>query len=302
MTWMIKKAARKTSEETPTELPPEKKSDTVEFRIPKPPFMASSTPFLVILLMVVSFLLGALFTKVQYLEKAGSLDTNKETAASTPQPTTVSNALIAYAKKLGMNQNQFKQCLTSGKYKDKVNKDTALGSSLGVRGTPGFFINGVFLGGAYPFEQFKEIIDKQLEGTASTNYLDYSEVLQRSYEDPNGKGFDPVPKTIEIGNAPIRGNKNAPVTIIEFSDFQCPFCSRSVPIVEQVLKTYGDKVKLVYKQLPLTSIHPNAQIASLASECANEQKKFWEYHDLLFTNQTAWSSLPQEAVPTLATQ
>lgn len=88
----------------------------------------------------------------------------------------------------------------------------------------------------------------------------------------------------------IRGNKNAEVTLIEFSDFECPFCSRHEPTLNQALSEYGDKIRLVYKHFPLESIHPQARPAAEASECAAEQGKFWEYHDGLFANQDKLSS------------
>lgn len=82
-----------------------------------------------------------------------------------------------------------------------------------------------------------------------------------------------------------RGNPDAKIVIIEYSDFQCPFCGKVQATVEQILKDYDGKVKLYYKQFPLTQIHPNAQKAAEASLLAADQGKFWEYHDLLFENQ-----------------
>jgi protein-disulfide isomerase len=84
---------------------------------------------------------------------------------------------------------------------------------------------------------------------------------------------------------PTWGNANAPVTIVEFSDYQCPYCSRAVPVLEQVKKEYGpEKVRIVFRDMPLPN-HPRAAPASLAAHCANDQGKFWEMHNLLFENQ-----------------
>ena len=93
----------------------------------------------------------------------------------------------------------------------------------------------------------------------------------------------PPTVAVAIDGAPVRGNANAPVTIVEFSDFQCPFCARAEGEVVKVRDTYKDQVKIVYKDYPLP-IHPNAPKAAEASRCAREQEKYWEYHDVLFAN------------------
>jgi len=92
------------------------------------------------------------------------------------------------------------------------------------------------------------------------------------------------PITVNVGAGPIKGDKNAPVTIVEFSDFQCPFCSRVLPTVDQVMKDYAGKVNLTFKHNPLP-FHPEAMPAAKASMAAHKQGKFWEMHDKLFNNQ-----------------
>jgi protein-disulfide isomerase len=93
---------------------------------------------------------------------------------------------------------------------------------------------------------------------------------------------------VAVGEAPTKGPKNAKVQIVEFSDFQCPFCSRVTPTLDQVQETYGDKVSVSFKHLPL-SIHSKAPEAHAAAQAAYLQGKFWEMHDLIFANQRAMS-------------
>ncbi len=91
---------------------------------------------------------------------------------------------------------------------------------------------------------------------------------------------------VNIANSAYRGNPSAPVTIVEFSDFECPFCARAGSTLKELEKIYGNKIKLVYKHYPLSSIHPGAQKAGEASECALAQGNsyFWQLHDKMFDN------------------
>jgi len=88
---------------------------------------------------------------------------------------------------------------------------------------------------------------------------------------------------------PSKGPEDAVVTIVEFSDFQCPFCQRVVPTLDQVVAKYPTQVRFVYRNLPLNSIHSRAQAAAEAAACAGKQGSFWDYHDLLFANNRALS-------------
>jgi protein-disulfide isomerase len=100
--------------------------------------------------------------------------------------------------------------------------------------------------------------------------------------------LEPPRQKVAVAGSPSRGPAAAPIEMIEFSDFQCPFCLRAHPTVNQVLSTYGDRVRLVYRHYPLPN-HPNARPAAEASQCAAEQDKFWQYYDRLFADQTKLS-------------
>ncbi len=105
--------------------------------------------------------------------------------------------------------------------------------------------------------------------------------------------------TVEVGDGgrEARGNAKAPVTIIEFSDYECPFCKRAVSVVSQVLTTYGDKVRFVYRDYPLP-MHQHARPAAEAAHCAQAQGKFWEYHDKLFAS----NDLSEDKLKALASE
>ena len=91
--------------------------------------------------------------------------------------------------------------------------------------------------------------------------------------------------TLNVGDSPVRGPKDAKVTIVEWADYQCPFCAQSAPLVAQVLEAYPKEVKYVFKQFPLpATMHPNAMPAAKAAVAASKQGKFWQVHDLLFEN------------------
>ncbi len=97
-----------------------------------------------------------------------------------------------------------------------------------------------------------------------------------------------VPQNINVSadDDPFWGPKDAPVTIVEFSDFQCPYCGRfHKDTYEQLRKNYEGKIRFVYRDFPILSLHPYAEVSAQAADCANEQGKYWEYHDLLLSNQ-----------------
>jgi protein-disulfide isomerase len=125
----------------------------------------------------------------------------------------------------------------------------------------------------------KQYLQQHGQADARQRYFDG---LAAKY--PVEKRLEPLRAEVTTNGPAKGGPATAPVTIVEFSDFQCPFCSKLLPILEQVKTKYGDKVRIVFRQFPLP-IHPNAQKAAEASLCANEQGKFWEMHDAMFKNQ-----------------
>ncbi len=104
--------------------------------------------------------------------------------------------------------------------------------------------------------------------------------------------LEPYRVPVELAGAPVRGNPKAPVTIVEFSDFQCPFCVRARPTVARVREVYGDRVRFAFRHYPL-DFHPQAQKAGEAAACAGEQDRFWQMHDRL------WENTQKLAVPEL---
>jgi len=96
---------------------------------------------------------------------------------------------------------------------------------------------------------------------------------------------EPDRAKVDVAGHPSKGPATAPVTIVEFSDFECPYCGGLYPTLKRVEDTYKDKIRIVYRQFPLNNIHPRAQKAAEASLCANEQNKFWQLHDAMFNDQ-----------------
>ena len=110
-----------------------------------------------------------------------------------------------------------------------------------------------------------------------------------------------APRVVQVSldDDPVKGNPDAEVIVVEFSDFQCPFCSRfydqTLPLIQENYIDTG-KIKFVYRDFPLDQLHPNARPAHVAAECADDQGKFWEYHDILFERVGEWQSLPRSSL------
>ena len=212
--------------------------------------------------------------------------------------------LEKYAGEIGLDVGKFKAALDSGAGKARIQADMALAKQVGANGTPNFYIDGRNLVGAQPFEKFKEIIDDDLaradkliaKGTPKGQV--YAAFMKGAKASPTaaapdkaqppqkGPGASTEIYKVAVGDAPTKGAKQPKVTIIAFSEFQCPFCSRVNPTLEQLVKDYGNDVAVSFRHNPLP-FHNNAMIASMAAEAARDQGKFWEMHDKLFANQQA---------------
>lgn len=136
------------------------------------------------------------------------------------------------------------------------------------------------------FEDVKEDLAKMYKArqTASAKE-DYVKSLRKAAKVETMLPFPDLPAVdVSADDDPRKGSPDAPVTIIEFSDFQCPYCKKNVPVLKQLEEEYGDKISIVFRDFPLP-FHDKAQKAAEAAECAHEQGKFWEYHDRLFSAQ-----------------
>jgi len=202
------------------------------------------------------------------------------------------------AQQLKLDMNKFNDCFASKKYLNKVQDDYIEGQSKGISGTPGFLINGRLVSGAQPFSVFEQIIEEELGNRPITNT---GNTIQPTGSAggcgiPSGNtAVEPSQPSFVDGvsedDDPFIGSENAPVVIVSFEDYQCPFCKRAFDQTFPSLKKdyiNTGKVKYVYRDFPL-SFHPYAQKAAEAAECAGDQEKYWEYHDLIFTNQAQLS-------------
>jgi protein-disulfide isomerase len=202
-----------------------------------------------------------------------------------------------YAEAAGLNMARFKKDWDDPKVKAEVDEDSKAGTAAGASGTPTFFINGNQLVGAQPAPSFESIIDGQIKkadellkkGTAPKDLYDKLVADAVANAPAPSAAAAPAPaakQDIKVGDAPVMGPASAKVTVVAFSDFQCPFCSRAVPTLHQIEQDYKGKIRVAFKNMPLP-FHDKAHLAAEAALAANEQGKFWEMHDKLFANQQA---------------
>ncbi len=205
--------------------------------------------------------------------------------------------IAKYAEGAGLNMARFKKDWDDPKIKAEVEEDSKIGTAAGANGTPTFFINGNQIVGAQDATAFQAIIDAQIKkadellkkGTPLKDVYDKLTAESVAAAPAPSAAAAPSPaakQDIKIGDAPVLGPASAKVTVVAFSDFQCPFCSRAVPTLKAIEDQYKGKIRVAFKNNPLP-FHDHAHLAAEAALAANEQGKFWEMHDKLFANQQA---------------
>ncbi len=229
-------------------------------------------PILVVLLLVATFFVGRLSAQVSSLK--GGSGTGTEKVAGTPTAPTESKIAVAelktMAKGLGLDTKKFNSCLDDGTFAEKVKAEAAEGTSFGVAGTPTFFVNGIKVVGSLPQADFEAIIDAELKDGGG------NKVKTSSGEPPSERELN-----IPYGVGYVKGSKDAKIKVMEYTDFECPFCNRSFPTIEALMTKYKENISLEYRSFPL-NFHADAQKAAEAALCAGEQGKFWEMHDKMF--------------------
>lgn len=184
-------------------------------------------------------------------------------------------SLIRLAEELKLDKGKFQSCLASDKNKEAVEKDVTKAKASGVSGTPAFFVNGRLLSGAKPYDEFKNAVEASLDPSKAAALWPAVPVQ------PQGPAAAPTNVVFnDLEGRPTEGKKDAPISLVIFSDFHCPFCKRVEPTIDQLMKNYAGKIKKVWRHYPLP-FHQGADRTHMASECASEQGKFWQYHKKL---------------------
>ncbi|MEX1369334.1 MAG: thioredoxin domain-containing protein [Nannocystaceae bacterium] len=204
------------------------------------------------------------------------------------------DTLFRHATASALDLDTLRKDLELLEYGPEVSRDLRLGRRLGVHSTPTFFVNGRLLTGAKPLSEFDEVIEQELafavkwrrEGVEPRAQYEhaiadgYRKVVFTDDRRPDPDLVTPVP----LGDSPQRGPKDAPVTIVIFGDFECPYCVRGNETIEQLRELYGERLRLVYKHSPLP-FHSHAHLAARAAVAAAAQGKFWAFHDALYARQ-----------------
>jgi len=214
--------------------------------------------------------------------------------------------LEGYARRAGVSMGPWTRARASARVGALVERDQRIARAVGATGTPGFMINGVALRGAQPLSKFREVIEAEIAASKKAGRRGSKWIAARTRRNnptlhryTYGKQVAPpvtttkrrprpVDKTVYkvtlTGKEATRGPADALVTLVVFSNYQCPFCKRLEPTLAKIRAHYGDAVRVVAKHSPLP-FHKNAFRAAEAAECAGEEGRFWAMHDRMFAHQ-----------------
>ncbi|WP_437297593.1 thioredoxin domain-containing protein [Sorangium sp. So ce426] len=204
----------------------------------------------------------------------------------------------AWAAESGVDRAAFRAAFDGQRHAPKIDRDLEAGQATGVRGTPATFVNGVLVSGARPIEDFRILVDEQLRAAEDLRRSGVPQERVYAALSEQNKARAPAPKPptapapedttvwkVPVDGSPIRGNPGAPVTLVMFSDFECPFCRKVGPTVDSLEKKYGAQLRVVFKHNPLPS-HKRAEPAAELALEAKAQKgdaAFWKAYELLKT-------------------
>jgi protein-disulfide isomerase len=180
--------------------------------------------------------------------------------------------LIRYAELIKLDLTAFREALDMHMYRPTIERDLLEARGLGVTSTPTFFVNGRRLVGTQGYASLGAVIQSVLVG------------IPESQRMPSTMISSGPKQEISLERAPTKGSARAPLSIVEFSDFECPFCAQAAPTIQKLLEAYPSEVRFAFKHYPL-SMHKESLLAHEAALAAGEQGKFWEMHDLLFASQ-----------------
>lgn len=250
---------------------------------------------------------AAIFGRVAYKQKGDKGFWDVHDALFASQPKLEDADFQSIAAKTGIGWDSVRTAIEQQKYMDKIEQSMETANDFQARGTPHFFINGVRLAGAQPFEKFKSVIDEQL--AKAKGLIAKGTPRAKIYEEVTRDGKQPPPperKEVPAPDAssPFKGGANAKVVIQEFSEFQCPFCKRVTPTLDELAKEYGNRIKVVWRHLPLP-FHKEAPLASEAAQEAFAQKGnagFWAFHDKLFEAQGQPNGLERAGLEKIAAE
>jgi len=201
------------------------------------------------------------------------------------------DTLFRHATAAKLDVEALRRDLEKLEYGPEVARDLRLGRRLGLSSTPTFFVNGRLLTGAQPLSNFETIIEDEFSRVA--RWREEGVSPEKIYEHAIADGYRKVVFTddrrldpdrvvhVPLGDSPQLGPPDAPVTLVSFGDFECPYCVRGTATIDTLREHYGAKLRVVYKHSPLP-FHSHAYVAARASAAAAAQGKFWPFHDALY--------------------